>query len=233
MSSTVRPASSTAARIGVERELEAGPVDLAPDRGLADAGDDDAALEAVGAHQRRARDGHEARDGEPAGSGLEADVDLHADGDVLGRAPAEPAHDAHAGVVGELDEDDRVRHLEVGHPALVVDGEAVDDARPGDLRGAAVDRRGTSGRCPSGEGLGAADAQRSTSRRPSLAAFQNASVSSVTAGGMPTVASTCSPSSQQVATRRRRGSSVIILRRAPGWFPGRRRWAWRRRAAAG
>src|SRR6478672_7762120 len=78
-------------------------------------------------------DGDEARDGETTGPGFEPHVDLHVDGRVFRRAPTQSAHDAEAGVIGELDEDDRVRHLEVGHPPLVVDGEAVDATPSGDL----------------------------------------------------------------------------------------------------
>ena len=69
----------------------------------------------------------------PPGPGLEADLDRHADGDVVGLAAAEPAGDPHAGMVGELDQHEGVRHLEVRQPALVVHGEAVDGARAGDL----------------------------------------------------------------------------------------------------
>ena len=129
MSSTVRPASSTAARIASSGELEARAVELATDRGLPDTGDDGAPFEAVVGHRLSASTATKLGMAKPPGPGSKPDVDLHVDGRVFRRAPAQPADDAEAGMIGELDEDDRVRHLEVGHPPLVVDGEAVDAGR--------------------------------------------------------------------------------------------------------
>ena len=193
MSSTVRPASSTAARM-------ASSVSWRPERStwrpIADWPTPEMTARrsnVLGAPAHvgvRPPDGDEAGDGEAAGPGLEADVDLHADGRVLGRAAAQPAGDPHAGVVGELDEHDRVRHLEVGQPALVVDREAVDDAAAGDLDRRRSPGSGTRGRCPA---AGTSRRRSPCSARraggPRAAASQNGSVSSVTAGGMPVVAS--------------------------------------------
>ena len=92
MSSMVRPASATAASDGVERELEAGTVDLAADRGLADAGDDGAVLEVVapsGGPTPPVRPTAKLGIEKPPGPGSKPTSTAVADGDLVdGRSPA-------------------------------------------------------------------------------------------------------------------------------------------------
>src|SRR5262249_38745367 len=74
-----------------------------------------------------------ARDGEAAGPRLEPDVDLHSDGSFLRGATPKPPGYTHPGMIVELDEDDGVRHFQIRHPGLVIDGEAVNATPAGDL----------------------------------------------------------------------------------------------------
>ena len=53
--------------------------------------------------------------------------------DLVGWAAAQTTDHPHARVLVELDQHDGERHLHVGHPPLVVDREAVDASRSGDL----------------------------------------------------------------------------------------------------
>ena len=127
MSSTVEAGVGDRGEDGVERELEPRPVDLPPDGGLADAGDDRPAARAVTVIAVPAAT--KLGMAKPPGPGSKPTSTAMPMRRVLGRAAAQPADDPHAGVVGELDQHDGVRHLEVGQPALVVDREAVDVRR--------------------------------------------------------------------------------------------------------
>ena len=138
MSSSVSPASATAAEAGVDGQRQRVDHEPAPDRRPPDAAEHGAVLEALAGHGERGigRSGAATRSTgsrAPVGSNsgshtssslLETDGDLLADADVGGGAPDDVRRQLHPGVLGQCDVGDDVRRREVGQPTVGVDGEA-------------------------------------------------------------------------------------------------------------